>query len=112
MQPDLEKNATITTIRVDAESEDGQWYINLWHRMNGASIYTNANDITEQENESAIAKAEVKYQQTVREIESKDKAYDNILKRLDTEHSALQTEFDSVKNVISKNIERTLKIYS
>lgn len=75
-------------------------------------IYTNATDIKEEENERKITQAEVKYQQTVREIESKDKQYDNILKRLDTEHSALQTEYDSIKGVISKNIERTLKMYS
>jgi len=199
---DVDFTETITTIKVDAESEEGQWYINLWHRMNGPSIfkatingvdngahdgrndgvidgdnvfaptngrtengkvlwtvledglmnspewlqyaldngyatlervdytnpteygtglkyytwdsiiYSNAADITEQVNEAAITKAEVKYQQTVRDIESKDKAYDNILKRLDTEHNALQTEYDSVKNVINKNIERTLKLYS
>ena len=75
-------------------------------------IYTNATDIKEQENERKITQAEVKYKQTVRNIESKDKQYDNILKLLDTEHSALQTEYDSVKGVINKNIERTLKIYS
>uniref|UniRef100_UPI0040270CAC hypothetical protein n=1 Tax=Candidatus Scatousia sp. TaxID=3085663 RepID=UPI0040270CAC len=64
------------------------------------------------ENEAAITRAEVEYQQTVRDIESKDKQYDNILKRLDTEHNALQTEYDSIKGVIGKNIERTLKMYS
>lgn len=75
-------------------------------------IHSNAQDISEDINERKITIAETKYQQTVREIESKDKQYDNILKRLDTEHSALQTEYDSIKGVISKNIERTLKIYN
>lgn len=75
-------------------------------------IYSNALDITEQENEKAITKAEVKYQQTLKDIEAKDKQYDNMIRRLDTEHSALQTEYDSIKGVISKNIERTLKMYS
>ena len=75
-------------------------------------VYNNALDITEQSNERKIAKAEAEYEQKQREIENKDKQYDSILKLLDTEHNALQTEYDSVKSVISKNTERTLKIYS
>lgn len=75
-------------------------------------IYTNALDISEQTNEAAITKAEAEYEAATREIESKDKQYDSMLKLLDTEHSALQTEYDSVKSVISKNMERTLKMYS
>lgn len=75
-------------------------------------IYTNATDISAEQNEAAITKAEIQYQQTVKDIESKDKQYDNVLKRLDTEHSALQTEYDSVKTVIDKQVERHLKLYS
>ena len=75
-------------------------------------IYTNALDISEQTDETAIAKAEAEYEQKTRELENKDKQYDSILKLLDTEHTALQTEYDSVKSVISKNTDRTLKMYS
>ena len=75
-------------------------------------ITTNALDISEQQNDRAIAKAEAEYEQKQREIEAKDKQYDSILKLLDTEHNALQTEIESVKAVITKNTERTLKIYS
>ena len=105
------ENGYVTLERVNytEPTEDGSGLENAtWTSI----IYTNAADITEQENEAAITRAEVEYQQTVRDIEAKDKQYDNILKRLDTEHSALQTEYDSIKSVISKNIERTLKMYS
>ena len=192
----------ITTLDQTQQSDEGQWYINLWHRMNGASnykvtingvdngehdtksdgvisgdniksptngltengkvlwtvledglmnsdewlnyalknrvvtmervnytnptengtgikeytwtsiIYSNALDISEEENEKAITEAEVKYKQTLSDIESKDKQYDNIIRRLDTEHNALQTEYETIKSVISKNLERTLKMYS
>ena len=74
--------------------------------------YNNALDISEQLNETAIARAEAEYQQKTREIENKDKQIDSMIKLLDSEHSALQTEYESVKTVISKNTERTLKIYS
>ena len=173
-------------IRGIERKDEGQWYINLWHRMNGASdvkagttdengqiisggktekglpsykvledglmnsaewlqtalangqvslervefvdqtevgtgladckwnsiIWTNAIDITEEQNEVAITKAEIEYKQALNDIEAKDKQYDNQLKRLDTEHSALQTEYDSIKELIGKNVERTLKMYS
>ena len=173
-------------VRKIVDKDKGQWYINLWHRMNGASdtkagttdedgnvvgggktesglpmykvledglmnnsewlqdalnngtitlervdftdpteegtgladctwtsiIWTSAVDITEEENEAAVAAAEVKYEQALRDIEAKDKQYDNQLKILDTEHNALQTEYDSVKGVIEKTIERNLKLYS
>lgn len=100
---------TLERVNYTEPTEDGSGLENAtWTSI----VYTNASDITEQENEAAITRAEVEYQQTVRDIEAKDKQYDNMLKRLDTEHSALQTEYDSIKSVISKNIERTLKMYT
>ena len=100
---------TLERVNYTEPTEDGSGLADVtWTSI----IYTNATDITEQVNEAAITRAEVEYQQTVRDIEAKDKQYDNLLKRLDTEHNALQTEYDSIKSVISKNIERTLKMYS
>lgn len=75
-------------------------------------VYTSASDITSQEDEAAIARAEVKYQNAMREIENEDKKFDQDLKKLDTEHSALQTEYESVKSVIDKNVERSFKAFS
>jgi hypothetical protein len=43
------------------------------------------------------------------DIKQKDNMFDLQLKNIDTEHSALQTEYDSVKGVISKNLDRTMK---
>ena len=74
-------------------------------------IYTNASDIKSQENEKAIAIAEVKYKNAMTEIENQDKKYDQDLKKLDSEHSALQTEYDSIKSVIDKNVERSFKAF-
>lgn len=48
----------------------------------------------------------------MREIEAKDKEYDNQIKLLDTEHNALQTEYESIKGTIEKNVERTFKAFS
>ena len=110
LQYALEKG-TVTLERVDFTdpTEEGTGLSDCtWTSI----IWTNAQDITEEQNEAAITKAEVEYEQALRDIEAKDKQYDNQLKLLDSEHNALQTEYDSVKGVIEKNIERTLKIYS
>ena len=77
-----------------------------------ATAYSSCTDISETEDEIAVARAEAEYNQKLRDIESKDKKYDNDLKKLDTEHNALQTEYDSVKSVIEKNTERSFKAFS
>ena len=108
---DALNNGTITLERVDFTdpTEEGTGLADCtWTSI----IWTSAVDITEEENEAAVAAAEVKYEQALRDIEAKDKQYDNQLKILDTEHNALQTEYDSVKGVIEKTIERNLKLYS
>ena len=77
-----------------------------------STIYTNISDITEVTDEAAVAKAEAEYNKAMNNIENKDQRYDMELKNIDTEHNSLQTEYDSVKSVIDKNIERSFKIYS
>ena len=75
-------------------------------------MYSNVSDITEVTDNAAIAKAEAEYNKAMKNIEAKDKRLDIELKNIDTEHNALQTEYEQIKNVISKNIERSFKIYS
>lgn len=59
-----------------------------------------------------LAKAEADYNKTMADIQAKDKRFDLQLKTIDTEHTAIQTEIDSVKKVIDKNIERSFKIFN
>ena len=74
--------------------------------------FTSCSDITEQTNDVAVTIAEAEYQKAMNKIENKDKAYDMELKNIDTEHTALQTEYDSIKSALDKNIERNFKLYS
>lgn len=72
--------------------------------------YKTCAKITEQtDNSAAVAKAEAEYTRAMNDIDAKDSMYDMQLKNIDTEHSALQTEYESIKNVLNKNIERTFK---
>lgn len=75
-------------------------------------IYTNAADIVSIEDEKAIAIADAKYQKRMREIQNEDQKFDQDLKKLETEHTALQTEYESIKSVIQKNVERSFKAFS
>lgn len=74
--------------------------------------YACCSDITEQTDSVAVTKAEAEYNQKMNEIQAKDQRFDLELKNIDTEHTSLQTEYESIKSVIDKNVERTFKIYS
>jgi hypothetical protein len=45
-------------------------------------------------------------------IQSVDKALELQLRRVDTQHDAVQTEIDAVKKVIGKNIESSFKTFA
>lgn len=60
----------------------------------------------------ALKKAEAEKERKLKEISRIDKNYDLTLNRLETERTALTTEYDSVKKVISDNVERSFGIFS
>ena len=74
--------------------------------------YGSCIDFTEVDDEEAIAKAEAEYQKKNNEISAKDKRYESKIKTLDTEHNALQTQYESVKSAMTKNIDRSFKTFS
>ncbi len=76
------------------------------------TVWSSCVDISSVDDEAKIAKAEAEYNHKLNEIQVKDKKYDNEIKKLDTEHNALQTEFDSIKEIINKNEERSFKAFS
>ena len=112
----------------DAQWNDADW---LYKNIQNGSIYidekkgtdadgnkcwedvtlTSDSQLQEEEDSTAVAKAKAKYDQVLSQIESKDSRFDLQLKNIDTEHNAVQTEVDSVKKVIDKNIERSFKIF-
>lgn len=77
----------------------------------GVSWTSGDSTLISESDDHDVAKAEAEYESTMNEIQSKDKRFDLELKTIDTEHNAIQTEMDSVKKVIDKNIERTFKIF-
>ena len=77
-----------------------------------STMYTNCSDISESTVDVDVTLAEAKYNREMNKIQAKDKQYDLELKNIDTEHNALQTEYESIKSVIDKNIERNYKMFS
>lgn len=70
---------------------------------------TCSNIFEESDTSDAVARAEAKYNRAMNDVKQKDNMFDLQLKNIDTEHQSLQTEYDSVKTVMNKNIERTMK---
>ena len=68
--------------------------------------------IKEISDETAIAQAESRYTTEKAKLNTKEETLDLKMKNLDTEISSLTTEYDTVKNTISKNIEKSFKRYS
>ncbi|MBQ6516617.1 hypothetical protein IJI31_05495 [bacterium] len=56
--------------------------------------------------------AEAKYESENRKIDQKESQLDMQLTKLETERKAITTEYDSVKKVISDNIERSFKTFN
>lgn len=68
--------------------------------------------IKEIADETKVAYAESKYNTEKAKLNAKEETLDLKMKNLDTEISSLTTEYDTVKNTISKNIEKSFKRYS
>jgi len=74
--------------------------------------YATDNYIKEVPDESLIAQAEAKYNTEKAKLNAKEETLDMKMKNLDTEISSLTTEYDTVKNTISKQIEKCFKRYN
>ena len=68
--------------------------------------------ITEKEDSAAIAVAEQVYKKRMDQLEAQDKQFDLQLNKLESEHNALQTEYDAVKNVIKNNVEKSFNTFN
>ncbi len=94
--------------------QNGMMFIS---KMKDDSYYYQANYATdtyikEVSDETLIAYAESKYNTEKAKLNAKEETIDLKMKNLDTEISSLTTEYDTVKNTISKNIEKSFKRYS
>ena len=108
---------------LDGKIRSGGWTIEIITnnektgeiKLAGTSVNSDtalASTPTKEIDQKELAKAEAKYEHTLKQIDAKDKRYDMELSKLETERNALTTQYDSVKKVIEDNVERTFGIFS
>lgn len=68
--------------------------------------------ICQKEDKKKIAIAEQVYNNKMDKLEAQDKQFDLTLNKLEAEHSALQTEYDAVAKIISKNVEKSFNVFN
>ena len=98
---------------LDNAIKNGQLFVTS---INGDGYYYqdryNANGyIMEDTDEDAIAQAEREFSVIKLKIEAKEEKLDLDMKNLDLEISSLTTEYDTVKSLINKNVEKTFTMF-
>ena len=81
---------------------DNKWVDTSWD---------SSSEIVQQNDDTQLAIVKAQYDVDLGTINNKDKKFELELKAIDTEHSAMQTELESVKKVIDKNIESSFKTF-
>ena len=74
--------------------------------------YTQTGHIAEVTDDDTIAQAEAEYNVQKSKLSYKEETLELKMKNIDTELSALSTEYDTVKNLISKNVEKVFTMFS
>lgn len=104
----IDENATDSAYLQDM-LESGQWLLQQrpepesteWENF----VWQGSNKILEVYDTSDDAAAESEYEATMKALERKDKLLDLRLEQVQTEEDAVETEIDSIKQVIGKNVE-------
>ena len=74
--------------------------------------YTLNGHVAEVADEDAIAQAEAEYNVIKNKLNYKEETLELDMKNIDTELSSLTTVYDTVKNLISKNVEKVFTMFS
>lgn len=127
---DLEAQRTQNSYMVDEQCTDaeylekqlrsGKWSIEKVEGDSGSSNYgewqtfnwSASSSISSSLDTSDDAAAEAKYQARANFFARQDKALELKQHQLESEHSAIMTELDSVKKVIEKNVEGSFKTFA
>ena len=96
------KNAQLFVV---SKGADNYFYQERYVAIEGGHIMENTDD-------DAIAVAEREYTSKKNKINTKEEELDLKAQELDAEISALTTEYDTVKSLISKNVEKTFTLFN
>ena len=105
------EQAAYSNENMTVASNDNPFTFNLHGITWSGKIYSSISEIVESDNNKAISQAEAEYQRKTAEINAKDEKYQRKISLLDSEHNAIQTEYESVKSALNKNMERSFKAF-
>lgn len=77
----------------------------------GTTSWQTSTDIIEEDDDRGEAVMKAQYETRLSKIKEEDKQLELDLKQIDTEHTAVQSEIDTVRKVIDKNEERSFKTF-
>lgn len=91
----------------------GNWFIQKYDEQDNLVDLPidGANFIYEGIDEGDYAVGNAEYEEKVARLQRIDKRFDTQIQQLSTEQKAIETEMDSIKKVIDKNIEETFKTF-
>ena len=86
-------------------------YLTLMKDGKDVSLSSSTNILTKYD-KSDDAQAEAEYEAEMKKINRKEKLLDNQMKQLDTEHSAMQQEIQSVQSIIKNHAEKDFSLFA
>ena len=113
-QHDLELRAQqISATKMTLSLQSQQWataYSNaLTHAITKSDkTDQNGNKIFDQD---TITNAKAKYAEETTKISAQEKLLDMELTQINTEHSAVKTEYDSIKSLIGDNVDKSFNVF-
>lgn len=105
------EQAAYSNENMTVASNENPFTFNLKGITWSGKIYSSISEIVESDNNKAISQAEAEYQRKTAEINAKDEKYQRKISLLDSEHNAMQTEYESVKSALDKNMQRSFKAF-
>lgn len=108
IQKNVEKGDVIINSMQSSRDNINNVKVNIFAQTNMA-VDTNLSIASD---DLLISRAEANYERMVENINQKDKQLDLRLSRIENEHNALKTEYETVKELVKKNIERSYKTFN
>ncbi len=108
IQKKIENGEAILNKMEATQDSIGDQKVNIFAETNIAED----TNMSETSDDLLISRAEADYENRLENINQKDKQLDLRLSRIENERNALKTEYDTVKDLIKKNIERGYKTFN
>ena len=92
----------LEAMALDPDGSESNWKSFSW---------SSSEKFSEEYNTEDDARAEAKYQKKMAELQTREKKLDTELKQIETQQSACQTEMESVKGYLKKNVQDGFKVF-